>query len=94
MLRSIKDRRVRKQIRDRIQALTEKPRLQGKALMQDLAGYRSLQAVEQRYRIIYRIEQDHIQVLIVAVGIRREGDKRNIYELTRKLLRLGLLDNT
>jgi hypothetical protein len=31
-------------------------------------------------------------VLIVALGMRKEGDKKDIYELAKKLKQLGLLD--
>ena len=92
MLQQIKDRRIRTQLRDRITALSENPDQQGKALIKELSGYRSLRAAGQRYRIIYRVQDDQVQVCIVALGLRKEGDKRDIYELTRKLVRLGLLD--
>lgn len=39
------------------------------------------------------IEHDKITVLVVATGIRKEGDKKDIYSLARKLLRLHLLDD-
>jgi mRNA interferase RelE/StbE len=92
MLQAIKDRKIRTQLRDRINALAETPNQQGKALIRELAGHRSLRAAGQRYRIIYRVVDDLVQVNIVAAGIRKEGDKRDIYELTKKLIRLGLLD--
>jgi len=91
MLEAIRDRRVREKIRDRIDGLAEEPVKQGKPLMADLAGYRSLRAVGQRYRIIYRVEENKVLVLVVALGIRKEGSKRDVYVLARKLLRLRLL---
>lgn len=94
MLKAIKDRRIQSQIRDRISGLSENPEQQGKALIRELSGYRSLRAAGQRYRIIYRIIDDAIQVHIVATGIRKDGDTHDIYELTKKLIRLGLLDDT
>ena len=51
----------------------------------------SLRAEGQRYRIIYRVEGDKVVVMIVAVGIREEGDRGDIYALAQKLVRLGLL---
>lgn len=92
MLRAIPDRRIQEKIRDRIDSLAEKPEKQGKPLAGDLAGYRSLRAAGQRYRIIYRVEEDKVLVLVVAVGIRKQGSKRDIYTLARKLLRLRLLE--
>ncbi len=91
MLEAIQDRRVRGKIRDRIDGLAEEPVKQGKPFMADLAGYRSLRAVGQRYRIIYRVEENKVLVLVVALGIRKGGSKRDVYVLARKLLRLRLL---
>ena len=46
----------------------------------------------QRYRIIYQVKESEIEVVIVAVGIRRDGDKKNdIYELMKKYIKIGLL---
>lgn len=92
MLKAVKDRRIRTQLRDRINDLAENPEQQGKALIRELSGYRSLRAVGQRYRIIYRVVDNLVHVHIVAVGIRKGGDKHDIYTLTKKLIRLGLLD--
>jgi len=92
MLESIQDRRVRQKIRDRIDGLTEEPDKQGKPLTGELSGYRSLRAVDQRYRIIYRIEERKILVLVMALGIRKEKDKEDVYTLTQRLIRLRLLE--
>ena len=91
MLEAIQDRRVRENIRDRIDGLAEAPERQGKPLTGELAGYRSLRAVGQRFRIIYRIEAGKVLVLVMAVGIRQEGSGKDICVLARKLLRLRLL---
>lgn len=91
MLEAIQDRRVRDKIRDRIDGLAEEPEKQGKPLTGELTGYRSLRAVGQRYRIIYRIEEGKVLVLVMALGIRKEGSGKDIYALARKLLRLRLL---
>ncbi len=93
MLVAIRDQRVREQIRDRIDALTEDAEKQGKPLVGELAGYRSVRAVGQRYRIIYRVEDEQILVLVVALGLRREGYKADVYALARKVLRLRLLES-
>lgn len=92
MLEAIQDRRIRGIIRDRIDGLALEPEKQGNPLTGDLAGYRSLRAVGQRYRIIYRVEADKVLVLVMALGIRKEGSKRDVYALAQKLLRLGLLE--
>ena len=92
MLSAIKDRRVQGAIRDRIDGLARDPDKQGKPLLGELKGFRSVRAVGQRYRIIYRIEREKVQVLVVAMGIRREGDREDIYRLAQRLLRLKLLE--
>ncbi len=91
LLSEISDRRIREKIGEVIDRLTEDPEKQGKALLGELAGFRSIRAAQQRYRIIYQIRGNDIVVVIVAVGIRRDGDKVDIYNLAKKLFRLGLL---
>ena len=56
MLEGITDRRVRAKVFDRIKGLAEEPEKQGKPLVDDLAGFRSVRAVGQRYRIVYQIQ--------------------------------------
>lgn len=90
-LAAIKDTRIRESIAKRIETLHQEPEKQGKPLIGDLAGFRSIRAVGQRYRVLYKIEAKKVIVSIVALGIRKEGDKTDIYELARKLVRLGLL---
>ncbi|MDJ0589387.1 MAG: hypothetical protein QNJ72_05225 [Pleurocapsa sp. MO_226.B13] len=57
------------------------PEKQGKALSGKLKGYRSVRALGQRYRIVYRVERSTITVLIVGAGIRKEGIKKDIYAI-------------
>jgi mRNA interferase RelE/StbE len=92
LLKEISDRRIRQKLSDRIDKLKESPEMQGKPLLGELDGYYSVRAVGQRYRIIYAIEQSQVTVMIVALGIRKDGSKQDIYALAKKLLRLGLLD--
>lgn len=92
MVNDISDRRIRDKIRERIDGLTEDPEKQGKPLADELDGYRSVRAVGQRYRIIYRVDGDKVLVLIVVVGIRKEGDKKDVYRLAQRLVRLGILE--
>lgn len=91
MLIDISDRRIREKISTIINRLAEDPEKQGKALLGELAGLRSLRAVGQRYRILYKINGFEIVVFVVAVDIRREGAKDDIYNLAKKLFRVGLL---
>lgn len=91
LLADISDRHIREKIGSVIDRLAEDPEKQGKALLGELAGFRSIRAVGQRYRIIYQIRGNDIVVVIVAVGIRRDGAKDDIYNLAKKLFRLRLL---
>lgn len=91
-LAAIKDMRIRESIGRRIELLTNEPEKQGKPLLDNLSGYRSIRAVGQRYRILYKVETERVVVIVVALGIRKEGDKADIYALAKKLVRLGLLD--
>ena len=91
-LTAIRDQRVQEQLKASLRRLEYNPDIQGKPMRDELAGYRSVRAVGQRYRIIYRVEEERVIVLVVAVGLRKEGDKKDAYELAKKLLRMGLLD--
>jgi mRNA interferase RelE/StbE len=92
MLEDISDRRVREKIRGRIDGLKQEPGKKGKPLYEDLAGLRSLRAVGQRYRIIYQVKEERVIVVVMAVGLRKQGSSKDIYQLARKLVRLGLLE--
>ena len=91
LVAAIPDQRVRRLISQRADQLANSPEQQGKPLIGELGGFRSIRAVGQRYRIVYRVDRREITVLIVAAGRRRSGDKGDIYELARKLLRQRLL---
>ena len=91
-LEAIKDTRIKESIGRRINALGNDPEKQGKPLAEELAGYRSIRAIGQRYRILYRLEAEQVVVLVVTIGLRKEGDKADAYALAKKLARLGLLD--
>jgi mRNA interferase RelE/StbE len=91
-LAAIKDTRVKESISRRINALENDPERQGKPLSDELTGYRSIRAVGQRYRILYKLEAEQVIVVVVALGMRKQGDKKDVYELAKKLARLGLLD--
>jgi mRNA interferase RelE/StbE len=92
LLAEIRDRRVREGLGKRIEKLSRDPDQQGKPLLGELAGLRSVRAVGQRYRILYRLKHRRVVVLVVAVGLRKEGSKRDVYKVAKKLLRLRLLD--
>jgi mRNA interferase RelE/StbE len=89
---AIKDRRVQDGLRSSLKRLEYEPELQGKPLIDELASYRSVRAVGQRYHILYSVDGERVTVLVVTLGIRRDGDKKDVYQLAKKLIRLGLLD--
>jgi mRNA interferase RelE/StbE len=90
VLKAIADRRTRAIIR-RIDTLVEEPEKQGKPLRGWLAGFQSVRAAGQRYRVVYRIENAEQRVLVYMVGIRREGSRRDIYVLAEHLVQRGLI---
>ena len=90
-LRETKDQRIQGLICKRIDRLSKNPEKQGKALVGELKTFRSARAVGQRYRIIYRIKKEKGIVFVIAVGIRKQGSKKDIYMLAKKLLRQNLL---
>jgi mRNA interferase RelE/StbE len=94
MLKGITDRRMRDLIVKRIDDLIEEPEKQGKPLIAELSGYRSLRAAGQRYRIVYRVVSAKIMVYIIAVGLRKEGSSVDIYNLAKKLIKLRLISPT
>ena len=90
-LEKITDRRTRSAIVRRIDVLVEEPEKQGKPLRGWLARFRSVRAAGQRYRVVYRVEDARKRVLVYMVGIRREGSRRDVYELAERLVQRGLI---
>jgi mRNA interferase RelE/StbE len=86
------DSRTQSQIINKIETLKEEPLLLGKPLKGPLKEFRSIRAVCQRYRIIYKVLDKEIIVIIIAVGLRKDGDKKDIYELMKKYIKTGLLE--
>ena len=88
-------RNERRKIADKVDGLAVDPGSQGKPLMGELKGYRSIKAAG-RYRIVFQVndvESGDSHVLIVAVGIRKEGDKNDVYVVASQLAKRGeLLD--
>jgi len=87
------DKRTQSQVISKIEALKAEPLVLGKSLKGSLKDLRSVRAAGQRYRIIYKVIDKDIVIIVVAVGIRKEGDKNDIYELMKKYIRTGLLDH-
>ena len=91
LLDEISDKRIQRVILERTDKLSQAPEEQGKALVGELTGYRRITVEHERYRIIYHVRRETVIVVIVAVGLRKHGDAKDIYALARKLLRQGLI---
>lgn len=91
-MRAIKDRRIQEKLAVALRRLEYAPDQQGKQLDNELADYHSVRAVSQRYRIIYHLDRDLGIVFVIGMGIRKEGDKKDIYAQTKKVLRRGLFN--
>jgi len=91
LIERIPDKKIQRTILNRIERLAEEPDKQGKILVKELSGFRSIHAAG-RYRIIYKVDKNIVIIYILAAGIRKQGDKKDIYQITKKLLKAGLLD--
>ncbi len=91
LIGKIPDKKIQRSIFDRIQKLSDEPEKQGKKLVKDLSGFLSVHAAG-RYRIIYKIDKRTVIIYVLAAGIRKEGDKKDIYKIAKKLLDAGLMD--
>ena len=85
------DGRTKDIIARKIESLKESPEKKGKPLSGDLSKYRSIHAAG-RNRILYAVKEEEVVVFIIAVGIRKEGSKIDVYETIKKLLRLKILE--
>ena len=91
LIEKILDKKIQRTILERIEKLSEAPDKQGKMLVKELSGFRSIH-VAGRYRIIYKIDNKAVIAFILAAGIRKQGDKKDIYQITKKILKAGLLE--
>lgn len=73
------DPQVRNRIRKATDTLADDP-LRGKPLQMDLKGLRSWRTGD--FRIVYRVIEDRIEILVVAIGHRRD-----VYDRLRQRLR-------
>jgi mRNA interferase RelE/StbE len=81
------DDSVKKEIGRRIDALAENPFLGkplGNKMGLDLTGFFKLYSARKKYRIVYRLEKKHLEVIeIIGIGKR---EKEEIYRLIKKRL--------
>lgn len=93
-------RAARKGLLEKAQGLRDcdDPRTAGKALTGPLQGYYRIR--HSRYRAIYTVDQEQlangevvvcVTITVVSAGVRKEGDKSDVYALAQKLVGLGLL---
>ncbi len=90
-LEAVTDRRTRSAIVRRIDALAEEPEKMGKPLRGWLTGLMSARAAGQRYRVVYRVENNRKRVMVYMVGIRKEGSHHDVYALAERLVQRGLI---
>ena len=90
LIERISDKKIQRTILNRIERLAEEPDKQGKILVKELSGFRSIHAAG-RYRIIYKVDKNTVIIYILAAGIRKQGDKKDIYQITKKLLKAKLV---
>ena len=86
------DATTQRQVIHKIESLKQELLLLGKPLKGPLKEYRSIRAAGQRYRIIYKVIESEIIVVVVSIGIRKDGDKKDIYALMKKYIKTGLLE--
>ena len=85
-LEAITDVRTRTAVIRKALDLDTEPDKQGKSLGDDLAAYRVVRAAGQRYRVVYQIASLDGVVTVVVLGIRKEGDKRDVYRVAGRRL--------
>lgn len=85
-LAAISDVATREVVIRRALELRLEPLSQGKSLRGDLKTYRSVRAAGQRYRVIYQVAVSAGAVMVVVVGIRREGHRSDVYKIASKRL--------
>lgn len=85
-LDAITDTRTYEAISRKIRGLEQEPQKQGKQLSGGLSVYRVVRAAGQRYRVVYQVATLEGVVTVLVVGIRKEGDKRDVYRVAGKRL--------
>jgi mRNA interferase RelE/StbE len=78
------DGSVKETLRKVLKARLENPHIAGQALRGDLIGCYKIQLLKQGYRLVYRVLDTKLIVLVIAVGKR---DKDAVYKAALKRLR-------
>ena len=71
-----------KQLLDKIEELKTAPAKRGDALRDELAGLYSVRTGD--YWIIYDVDEEGREVWVYGAGLRKEGDRDDIYERARR----------
>lgn len=77
-------------IQNAVRKLRFSPQL-GKPLVGHLKGLLSWKV--SRYRVVYRFFEENKTIVIAGAGIRKEGDKKDVYNLLQRLKDKGLLED-
>ncbi len=85
-LKTLKGKKLRREIAKVIDGLARAPEEQGKALLGPLEGVRSVRAARDRFRILYRVDTRARVVSVLLVGERAAGQDADIYALAQRLL--------
>jgi mRNA-degrading endonuclease RelE of RelBE toxin-antitoxin system len=85
-LKTVKDKKPRREIAKTIDDLARAPADQGKALLGPLEGMRSVHAARDRFRILYKVDTRAKLVSVLLIGERAPGQDADIYSLAQKLL--------
>ena len=86
------DNKSQNQVIKKIESLKNNPTEVGNQLKGNLKEFRSIRSIGQRYRIIYKVNELDILVVIIAIGVRKDGDRRDIYQLMKKYVKIGLFN--
>jgi mRNA interferase RelE/StbE len=85
-LEALKDKKTLRELGKVIDGLARAPDEQGKALLGPLEGVRSVRAVRERFRVLYRVDARQRVVSVLFVGERAPGQDADVYTLAQKLL--------
>ena len=91
MVNRIRDLRMRSRIIEKLKGLSAHPETQGRPLTDEFIGFRRI-VVAGRYRAVYRVLRRRHEVRVLAVGIRRESSRDDIYRLLTGMMRRGEVD--
>jgi len=85
-LEALKVKKTLREVAKVIDGLGRAPDEQGKALVAPLEDVRSVRAVRERFRVLYRVDARKRVVSVLLVGERAPGQDADVYALAQKLL--------